>query len=123
MASGVTVVMAVAATNPAMVSHGDELRQRPEQLDPRPETHDVVGGTEEQALGRHRRGAGHQPPELANFPPQSHLPKPPPAASVARRPTPPSLHVSGNGECQKKIDRAYATTCVVYVGELSWSNK
>jgi hypothetical protein len=39
---------------------------------------------------------------------------------VARRETtPPPLHVSGKA----KIDRTYATTCVVYVGELSWWNK
>jgi len=113
--------MAATADNPAMVGHGDELRERPEELDPRPEAHDVVGGTDEQALGRHRRGAGHQPPQLANLAPQRHLHRTPPAAaSVARRATtPPPLHVSGKA----KIDRTYVTTCVVYVGELSWWNK
>jgi len=81
---------------PTMVGDGDELRDRPEELDLRPEAHDVVGGTEEQALGRHRGGAGHQPPQLANLAPQRHLHRTPPAAAAAvarRAATPPLLHV------------------------------
>jgi hypothetical protein len=91
---------------------GGELGEHPEDLDPRPESHDVVGGAEEQPVGRHRRAAGHQPPQLPHLPThQRRLRRTPPAPPVARR-APPPLHVSGNSE----IVRA-ATTCVVCVGD------
>ena len=100
--------------------HGGELGERPEELYPRPESHDVAGGAEEQPVGQHRRAAGHQPPQLPDLPAHQRcrLRRTPPAPPVARR-APPPLHVSGNSEQrQMKIVRARAaTTCVVCVGE------
>jgi len=88
--------------------HGGELGERPEELYPRPESHDVAGGAEEQPVGRHRRAAGHQPPQLPDLPAHQRcrLRRTPPAPPVARR-APPPLHVSGNSE-----RRARRRSCV-----------
>lgn len=80
---GFVAVVVDKATTVAVV-RGDQLGNRSEELDPCPEPDDVVGGAEEQAVGRHRGAAGHQAPQLPHLAPQRRCGPPPVPASAAR---------------------------------------